>query len=119
MVIVQGLTGDEQNFREKLTIMRYYVKAEPLPYPRTVCVSKNCFEVKKDHEGNNQKVFNKHCHERCYLKGVTVETYPNEALMHCTAMNRETGECRVSAYKVIRISLDLHYSIYARRIQFG
>lgn len=69
-------------------------------YPRTVCVSDRCTEMKKDDDGNNQIFYKTHCHTKCYLTNVVENVYPNVHLQGCWAMQQNNGriECHVNYF---------------------
>uniref|UniRef100_A0A914IE53 G domain-containing protein n=1 Tax=Globodera rostochiensis TaxID=31243 RepID=A0A914IE53_GLORO len=71
------------------------VRRELLPYPRTVCTSDRCTEVKRTEEGDF-KVYRRKCHKHCYLEGIPLELCDQEALKYCWAMDgQDKGKCRI------------------------
>ncbi|CAF1295474.1 unnamed protein product [Adineta ricciae] len=76
------------------TIIQKAGKSIPLAYPRTVCTTKDkCTEVIT--VGADTKInYKTHCHSRCYLSGVTAESLGHPILQKCSAVNKETGQCK-------------------------
>uniref|UniRef100_A0A914ICK8 G domain-containing protein n=1 Tax=Globodera rostochiensis TaxID=31243 RepID=A0A914ICK8_GLORO len=74
------------------------VQFVPLPYPRTVCTSDRCTEVKitavKGTTAKQIKLFKRHCHRHCFLENIIPENMPNESLKNCWAMSRREN-CHV------------------------
>uniref|UniRef100_A0A914HRN3 G domain-containing protein n=1 Tax=Globodera rostochiensis TaxID=31243 RepID=A0A914HRN3_GLORO len=69
------------------------VQFVPLQYPRTVCTSARCTEVKKA-AGEEIKLYRRHCHPHCYLENIIPENMPNESLKNCAAMSG-SNTCKV------------------------
>lgn len=75
-----------KELENNLKVTREVLEAKTLGYPRTVCTNQSCVTYAKV-QGTMSTIYSMHCHERCYLKGVTEKTTSNPALLSCVAMN--------------------------------
>uniref|UniRef100_A0A183C162 G domain-containing protein n=1 Tax=Globodera pallida TaxID=36090 RepID=A0A183C162_GLOPA len=73
--------GEGEETEPKLETVEFV----PLTFPRTVCTSTRCTDVKTS-GGGEIVLYKRRCHERCYLDGVVAESFPNESLKKCAAM---------------------------------
>ena len=90
---VKLMTEEEINLKKKLVVPMIKLECSPLDYPTTVCTGPNC--IKTHHLPGNiiENEYITRCHEPCELKEVVTETYPDERLKYCIAMNPDSGNC--------------------------
>ena len=102
---------------KKLYIPAIELVPKQLGYPRTVCTSTGCVRYHTI-PGTNQTTtdYTSHCHTQCYLKGVTVERYPNPDLQQCSAMRGSMNckKCGCSWSKHMHITYE--YSQTSRQV---
>lgn len=79
------LRGDR--LRERLNWERIQLIHHSLDHPRTVCNDVSCKEYRDDGNGLKQTIYKSHCHKRCYLTGIPIETVSTAALRNCAAFN--------------------------------
>ena len=90
--VVSNLDESNADLMESLIVEKIDFVSSALSYPRTVCTNSACVKVSVI-DGIKKTNYITWCHDHCYLKGVTVETTNNPALIHCWAMGG-THNCR-------------------------
>ncbi|PKC66902.1 hypothetical protein RhiirA1_379475 [Rhizophagus irregularis] len=82
-----------EELKENLYIPQIDLEPVTLGYPRTVCTSISCVESLQIEQTNISKVnYVTHCHDHCYLDGITCNEVNTPALRGCAAMN-PVGTC--------------------------
>ena len=85
--------SDIESFRAQLNFKGFDLTLMKLKRPITVCAGKGCKTyVNVGEDRVRHTVYNRICHDPCYLSGVPYETTSNEKLRGCKAMKKD-GFC--------------------------
>lgn len=88
----KAFDNDINSFKMSLKFKGYDLKVLKIDYPMTVCAAEECKKyVFVGEENVKRTVYEKICHDHCYLQGVMVESIGNDKLFHCIAMS--SGSC--------------------------
>ncbi|KAI0117447.1 hypothetical protein F4814DRAFT_448448 [Daldinia grandis] len=88
------ITGEK--LRERLRIEKMHLRSKQLDEPRTVCMDKNCIELRDNGGGVVVTVYKTHCHDICYLDDVKIDQVAHPSLIGCLAFNGSNycGNCK-------------------------
>ncbi|KAF9998962.1 hypothetical protein BGZ65_005607, partial [Modicella reniformis] len=80
------ITADELEKKVMTTFMD--LESVPLSYPRTVCSSESCMDIR-----NGNRIYKTYCHASCGINGPISEVRNDVRLKNCSAMS--SGTCQV------------------------
>lgn len=114
---IKSFKGSIEELQKRMLIPYSEIKRRNLDYPRTVCTADKCVEVMSDDNGEKQIHYKTHCHEHCYLDGVTTDVINNVALQNCSAMdsNKNCRKCGCSWYTHMHVTYET-YSVSGKKI---
>ncbi|XP_037042296.1 uncharacterized protein LOC119078724 [Bradysia coprophila] len=83
----ENLDDENLKLEKNRLVQQIQIKTVPINYPKTVCTSSQCVEVRLIHgTSQNMIVYKTVCHDHCHLDGVNVETVGAPELRRCDAM---------------------------------
>ncbi|KAI2637959.1 hypothetical protein GGS26DRAFT_435232 [Hypomontagnella submonticulosa] len=101
-----------KELKPKLNVQQVELHATPLDRPRTVCGNSNCFKYRNGRNGTKVAVYEKFCHDPCYLANVEADTVGHPQLIDCLAFHntkdRTCRNCEHNWQEHLHISYQLH-----------
>ena len=93
---IDSMDKDIEEFKGKLNFEGVTVQRKELGFPRTVCTHHDCVEYILLEDQTHQVDYVKHCHEHCFLNGVSSEIVGEPQLQGCLAMTKDKSSiiCR-------------------------
>lgn len=86
---IESVDSTIQDLNSRLIIPYIDLQAITLDHPRTVCTSEKCITIE-----SNVPRYLRHCHKKCSIENVTVNTKAHPNLQFCYAIDTKTKKCK-------------------------